>query len=141
MPKLLMAAFRRWREYLESQAGVEDNPYLDPGALVLSSADLDSVGVTWVRKVFNRVLQHAERHPQVELQQGGRWLTPHSARHTLNTHLLASDVSALNVQQYLGWQSQAAEAITRVQDDYLNRHLLDTQKVADAIDHLYSKDQ
>jgi integrase len=141
MPKLLAAAFRRWREYLVAQAGDEGNPFLQPDALVLSSADLDSVGVTWVRKTFNRILGHAERHPQVKLKPDERWLAPHSARHTLNTHLLASDVSALSVQQYLGWQSRAAEEITRVQDDYLNKHLLDTKKVADAIDHLYSSDQ
>jgi integrase len=133
MPEILASALERWRREAVTIFGE-----IRPEDYVLITPERDHVKPTWATKAFTRVLRHAEAHPKVQLEIGDRKLTPHSARHTLNSHLLGvKKAYALDVQHYLGWQSEAAKAITRVQAGYTDLRLLDTRAVAKAIDELY----
>ena len=57
------------------------------------------------------------------------------------THLLAAGVSPLLVQTYLGWTSEEAKILTRVQASYTALRLLNLEDVAKAIDGLYGPKQ
>jgi integrase len=134
LPGLLSDRLRRWRDALSQMTSY------DSLGLVFPAADGSPVSTTVVRKAWYRLITHAEAHPAVKLAGGDRWLTPHSCRHSLNTHLLAARVPPLDVQQFLGWQSEAGKALTRVQAGYTDLRLLDTASVASAIDVMYETD-
>jgi len=126
LPGLLRDALTRWRTELDD--GYTDLVFPDPDGLPVS--------VTVIRRAWARMLEHA-REKEI-LPEDSRWLTPHSARHSLNTHLLAERVPPLDVQLYLGWQSEAGRMLTRVQAGYTSVRLLDTTTVARSIDRLYA---
>lgn len=67
-----------------------------------------------------------------------RWVSPHAARHTLNTNLLAAGVAPLLVQSFLGWSSAEARILTRVQTVYTHFQLLRVDDVAKAVDLMYA---
>ncbi|OHD20136.1 MAG: hypothetical protein A2Y38_14890 [Spirochaetes bacterium GWB1_59_5] len=67
-----------------------------------------------------------------------RWVSPHAARHTLNTNLLAAGVAPLLVQSFLGWSSAEARILTRVQAVYTHLQLLRVDDVAKAVDLMYA---
>jgi len=67
-----------------------------------------------------------------------RWVSPHAARHTLNTNLLAAGVAPLLVQSFLGWSSAEARILTRVQAVYTHFQLLRVDDVAKAVDLMYA---
>lgn len=130
LPDLLHAALGHWRARL--------NPlYAD---LVFPDVAGGPISTTVIRVAWARLLTHAAKHDKVKLDVACRWLTPHSTRHTLNTHLLAARVPPLDVQLYLGWQSSIGKTLTRVQEGYTDMRLLDTSRVACAIDEIYRTD-
>jgi len=71
------------------------------------------------------------------VKSDGRWLTPHSCRHTINSVLLAAGASPLAVAEYLGWSSEVGRALSSIQSRYTHLELIDIRKVADAIDTAY----
>ncbi|MFP4534384.1 MAG: tyrosine-type recombinase/integrase, partial [Spirochaetaceae bacterium] len=134
MPELLAEALGEWRAHLEGKMGGA----MQPDDYVLMSADRYHVLPTWVTKTWKRVIEHAQSNPNVKLEVGHRKLTPHSTRHSVNSHLLmVKRLHPLDVQSFLGWESEAGKMITKVQSGYTDLNLLDTSKVAKAIDELY----
>jgi integrase len=121
LPSVLKSALVAWRSELEEQFT----------GYVFPDLNGEPVSETVVRRAWRRMLSNGK------VDAGERWLKPHSARHSLNTHLLAARVPALDVQLYLGWQSQEAKVLTRVQENYTHMQLLSTVSVADAVDRLY----
>jgi len=109
----------------------------DPDSFILSEGGGPPVGITWLRNAFKRVLAAAAAREDIVFTAGERWLTPHAARHTLNTALLAAEVSPLLVQTYLGWSSAESRALTNVQRQYSHLELLRLEDVAAKIDELY----
>jgi len=128
LPKLLLSRLEAWRDR---------HPPEDPDRFVLSEGGGPPVGVTWLRNAFARVLAAAEASDELAFERGDRWLTPHACRHTLNTSLLAAEVSPLLVQTFLGWSSAEARALTNVQRQYSHLELLRLEDVAAKIDELY----
>lgn len=129
LPKLLLRRLQDRRDLVRP----------DPDEFVLSEGGGPPVGITWLRNAFKRVLDAAEAREDINFVAGDRWLTPHAARHTLNTALLAAEVSPLLVQTYLGWSSAEARALTNIQRQYSHLELLDLPGVAAKIDELYGQ--
>jgi integrase len=90
---------------------------------------------------LHNVLENAVRKAREKkvLPDDGRVITSHSARHSLNTHLLAAGVAPLLVQSFLGWSSAEARILTRVQAAYTHFSLLRVEDVAKVVDRLYAK--
>lgn len=119
LPKIAAAALTEWRG-LALRTDAED--------LVFGNADGLLMSQTVVRKAWANIMRESG------IPVAGRWLTPHSLRHTLNSILLASGCSTLAVAEYLGWSSDIGKALSKVQAGYTHVELLDLRKVADAID-------
>jgi integrase len=100
-----------------------------------------SLGIEGLKNAFARILDVATKARPKWFTPCDRWLTPHSCRHTLNTALLAAGISPLLVQTYLGWSSQEARILTRVQAQYSHLELLRLEDVAEKIDELYGAAQ
>jgi integrase len=105
-----------------------------PQDFVLADAAGRSLGIEGLKNAFERTLQAAEG-----FRRAGRWLTPHSCRHSLNTALLASGLSPLLVQTYLGWSSQESRILSRVQAQYTHLQLLRLEDVAARIEELFGQ--
>ena len=128
LPLLLLRRLEAWHEL---------HPPDDPRQFILSVGGGPPVGVTWLRNCFKRVLASAEASADIAFVAGDRWLTPHSCRHSLNSHLLAAETSPLLCQSFLGWSSVEVQTLTAVQKGYSHLQLLNLQDVADTIDRLY----
>ena len=126
LPEIALKRLRRWRK---------TSLHTDPDDFVLATIDGPPVGITWCRGVFERVIKKTDESDNFD--RGDRWLTPHAARHTLNTALLAAGLSPLLVQTYLGWSSAEGRILGRVQTMYSHLELLRLEDVATAIDELY----
>lgn len=124
---LVLERLRTWRAESE-HASDED--------FILANIDGDAVGIEGLKNAFARTLEAAEKDKKIGLKIGERWLTPHACRHTLNTALLAAGLSPLLVQTYLGWSSQEARILTRVQAQYTHLQLLRLEDVAKAIEKM-----
>ncbi|MBN1461696.1 MAG: site-specific integrase [Armatimonadetes bacterium] len=129
LPRLALDRLRSWRE---------KSPHTGSEDFILATVDGAPVGITWVKDTFNRVLDAAEVDEDLEFKRGDRWLTPHAARHTLNTALLAAGVSPLLVQTFLGWSSAEGRILGRVQQMYSHLELLRLEDVAEKIEQLYA---
>jgi len=70
---------------------------------IFSTADGESVGITWIRKNFIKFINKIDKDPNSNFVIGDHTITPHIYRHSLNTNLLAAEVSPLLVQTFLGW--------------------------------------
>lgn len=101
----------------------------DPDDLVFAHGNGKRLGETWWRTRFQNALTAAG------IGRAGRWLTPHSFRHTLNTLLLEAGLSDHLVRAYLGW-SDDAQNITKVQAGYTHISAESTRTVAESIDSL-----
>jgi len=127
LPQLALERLQTWRE---------KSLCIGPEDFVLT-VDGPAMGITWIKNIFNRVMDAAEADKELGFKRGDRWLTPHAARHTLNTALLAAEVSPLLVQSFLGWSSAESRVLGRIQRQYTHLELLDLGAVANAIDELY----
>jgi len=132
LPRLLVEELKAWKKISE-HTGPDDFIFCDD----------DGKGLTQqvIKDSFQSMLDQAttaegEKEPLLKIE--GRWLTPHSTRHTLNSLLLASGVSPLNVAEFLGWSSEIGRAISAVQKNYTHLELVDLMKVADMIDELFT---
>ncbi len=127
LPRLAVDRLERWRAA---------SPHTGPEDWIFAMIDGDALGITGLKNLFARVLEAAEKAKL--LKRGDRWLTPHSARATLNTALLSAGLSPLLIGTYLGWTSAEAKLLGRVQGQHYTRlELLDLRSVAAKIDELY----
>jgi len=90
----------------------------------------------WWRENFKAILKYAG------VEAAGRHLTPHSLRHSLNTHLLEAGVDPLRIQVYL-WGTRVDDprapvsgGITKIQNIYTHFQASMTEPVARAIERL-----
>lgn len=113
--------------------------------LVFCYDDGSRLGATWWRKNFCKTLVRAglavKEPKQYRDKKGrkrviykyknkrGKWITPHSLRHSLNSHLLSAGCDILKVRAYLGWSDNIRQPVlTPVQQGYthwLPEHLRD----------------
>ncbi len=110
-----------------------------PADLVFSHEDGRKLNQTWLRDAF---IAGLEEH---EISAGSRWLTPHSLRHSLNTHLLEAGVDPLRVQLYL-WGKRGSDEeqgttskLTAVQTGYSHFRGKMTEPVARKIEEIYPR--
>jgi integrase len=89
------------------------------------------LGETWWREHFDSGLDGAG------IIRGRRNLTPHSLRHSLNTHLLEVGVDPLRIQLYLWGPKVESQGITKTQNVYTHFGAAMTEPVARAIERLY----
>ncbi len=123
-----LASLRAWRKASE---------WTKPEHYALADAAGRPLGIEGLQNAFERVLQAAEEDKELGFHRAGRWLTPHSCRHSLNTALLASGLSPLLVQSYLGWSSAENRILTRVQAQYTHLQLLRLEDVAARVEELF----
>ncbi|OQB97850.1 MAG: site-specific tyrosine recombinase XerC [Spirochaetes bacterium ADurb.Bin110] len=87
----------------------------------------------WWKKNFDSAMQKSKLS---FYDSDGHKRTPHSLRHTLNTILLAEDVSPILVREYLGW-SEDSNKLTRVQRGYTHFSVTDMKGLVDTIDRVF----
>ncbi len=109
--------------------------YVSADTPIITDADGGIVGPTWVGDMWRRVKSAA---PDYGIDFGDRWLTPHSCRHSLNTWLLIEGAPPLQVQEFLGWESEAGKALAAMQHHYGHFELAGTRKVAEYIEGILS---
>ena len=79
--------------------------------LIFCYEDGTRLGPTWWRKSFQRALKKAKITKND--------VTPHSLRHSLNSHLLAAGCDPVKVRAYMGWTDNVrAPVLTPVQAGY-----------------------
>jgi integrase len=101
--------------------------------------DGSRLGVTWWKKAFTRAMDAAEKTEKACTDWSERNVTPHSLRHSLNSHLLAGGADPIKVRAYMGWSDNVFQPIlTPVQAGYTRwppEHLRD---LVPAIDKIFS---
>jgi len=115
----------------------ETTYYNNPDNFVFPTADGFSVGITWIRKNFLKFFKRIDEDENSEFKIDNRQLTPHVFRHSLNTNLLAAEVSPLLVQTFLGWSSDEQKILTKVQKGYTGLELLRLETVSETIENIY----
>lgn len=128
---LALSRLKKWRDRLASELEAP----LSEEAFVFGNLDNKPLGYEGLHNVLETAIGDA-RTKDI-LPSDDRWLSPHSARHSLNTNLLAFGVSPLLVQSYLGWTSAEGKILTRVQSAYTHLRLLKVEDVAKAVDNMY----
>lgn len=108
---------------------------------IFGNKDGDPISPQVIKDAWQTVMDDATApkdgaEPIIKLE--GRWITPHSSRHTLNSALLAAGCTPFAVAEYLGWSSELGDALTKVQAGYSHLQLIDLKKIADTIDKLYT---
>ncbi len=103
---------------------------------VFGTIDGKSLGYEGLHNVLEKRIK--EFRATTLLSDDGRWISCHSARHTLNTNLLVAIVPPLLVKSFLGWSSAEAKILTRVQAVYTHLTLLRAEDVAKAVDLMYA---
>lgn len=111
--------------------------YDRPSDFIFSNADRKAVGITWIRKNLLKYLTKIDKDPENSFKLSGRQITPHVYRHSLNTNLLAAEVSPLLVQTFLGWSSEEGKILTKLQNGYTGFQLLRLETVSEAIEKMY----
>ena len=105
--------------------------------LVFCYDDGSRLGVTWWKKSFTRAMDTAEKTERACTDWRERNITPHSLRHSLNSHLLAAGCDPIKVRAYMGWSDNMFQPIlTPVQAGYTRwppEHLRDQVKVIDQL--------
>ena len=130
IPRLALTRLKAWRDALPFQPNGEH--------FVFGFLDCRPLGYEGAHNVFETIIKEARGVGILPIEDE-RWLTPHAARHSLNTHLLASGLSPLLVQTFLGWSSAESRVLTRVQASYTHLRLLKVEEVAEAVDRIYGK--
>jgi len=128
LPSSLLEQLKKWKTITYND---------QPDDFIFCTADGGAVGVTWCRKNLLQYLDIVDQDENCEFSLDGRKLTPHCYRHSLNTNLLAAEVSPLLVQTYLGWSSDEAKILTRVQRGYTGLELLRLETVSETIETMY----
>jgi integrase len=132
LPALVLDRLKTWRDRVATTlGGPPPNQHF-----VFGDIDGHPLGYEGAHNVLERAIEEA-RESGVLPEEDDRWLSPHSARHGLNTNLLAAGVAPLLVQSYLGWTSAEGKILTKVQASYTHLQLLRVEDVAVEIDHLY----
>jgi integrase len=97
--------------------------------LVFCYEDGNRLGVTWWKKAFTRAMDAAEKTEKACTDWKVRGITPHSLRHSLNSHLLAVGCDPIKIRAYMGWSDNiAVPVLTPVQSGYTHwqpEHLRD----------------
>ncbi len=87
--------------------------------LIFCYDDGSSFGVTWWKKSFAHAMEAAERTEKACTDWKARNITPHSLRHSLNSHLLAAGCDPIKVRAYMGWSDNVPQPVlTPVQAGY-----------------------
>lgn len=133
LARLALDRLKEWKACLVEATSSEPAPDL----FVFGDMEGHPLGYEGAHNVFETIIKEARRE-KVLPEDDGRWLSPHSARHSLNTNLLAAGVAPLLVQSYLGWTSAEAKILTRVQAGYTHLQLLRVEDVAKAVDEMYT---
>jgi integrase len=75
--------------------------------------------VTWWKNRFTKAMIKAEESEKACTDWKDRNITPHSLRHSLNSHLLNSGCDPIKVRAYMGWSDNIVQPIlTAVQAGY-----------------------
>ena len=82
-------------------------------------------GETWWLKRFKMALKRAGIEPS------GRWLTPHSFRHTINTIVRNSGHDPAKIRAVLGWMDE------EIQDKYTHWEAEHLRKWAEIVDDIW----
>lgn len=127
IPRLAADALTAWRKVAARTA---------PDAFVFGDEDGAMLSQGVLQRIWATVMADltAEREGGPLVLTSGRWLTPHSLRHSLNSLLLAAGASPIAVAEYMGWSSDLGAALTRIQANYSHVNLIDLRRVADTID-------
>jgi integrase len=113
---------------------LEEYTFMRKG-LVFCSPEGGRLRTTWWRESFKALLRAGG------IDAAGRHITPHSLRHSLNTHLLEAGVDPLRIQLYLwGPRAQAGQesGISKIQRIYTHFQSDMTEPVALAIESLFT---
>jgi integrase len=87
--------------------------------MVFCYDDGSRLGVTWWKKAFTRAMDAAEKTEKACTDWNDKNVTPHSLRHSLNSHLLAAGCDAVKVRAYMGWSDNVLQPVlTPVQAGY-----------------------
>jgi len=132
LPKLLVAELKDWKK-LTPKKGTDDLVFADEEGAALTQQILKDAFASMLEAAST-----AEKEEDPLLEPAGRWLTPHSARHSLNSALLSAGASPLAVAEFMGWSSELGRALSRVQAGYTHLELVDLMKIADTIDGLFT---
>ncbi len=128
LAKLALDRLKAWKDSL---------PYEAPGDYFVFGTSLGKgLGYEGLHNVLEDCIKEARSEDIIP--DDDRWVSPHAARHTLNTNLLAAGVAPLLVQSFLGWSSAEARILTRVQAIYTHFQLLRVDDVAKAVDMIYA---
>jgi len=133
IPKPLQDDLAIYHAQMEAASRV----YVKPDAFIVCSPDAGSVGATFVAHVWKTVKERTAD----KIGWSDRWLTPHSCRHTLNTWLLAREAPPLQVQEYLGWQSEAGKALAAMQSHYAHMSIVGTERVAQIVGEILEPEE
>jgi integrase len=99
--------------------------YLNIDDFLFCYDDGSRVGETWWRSRFQRALRRAQIEP------GGRWLTPHSFRHTINTIVRGSGHDPAKILPVLGWMDE------EIQDNYTHWEAEHLRRWAEIVDDIW----
>ncbi len=102
-----------------------DSLHLQPDDFLFCYDDGSRVGETWWHEHFKAALKAAEIDP------GGRWLTPHSFRHTINTIVRDSGHDPAKIRAVLGWMDE------EIQDNYTHWQTEDLRRWAEIVDRIW----
>lgn len=125
IPTPLIHDLKAYQRQMETASRV----FVHQDTFIVPSPDAESIGPTFVSDVWKVVRERTAD----KIAWSERWLTPHSCRHTLNTWLLAREAPPLQVQEFLGWQSEAGKALAAMQQHYGHFELAGTKKVAQIV--------
>ena len=123
--------------------------------LVFCYDDGSRLGTTWWRKNFYKSLvragiasrearhyRNAKGRKQITYKYQnvrGEWITPHSLRHSLNTHLLDCGCDPVKIRAYFGWSENILlPTLTTVQKGYTHWEPDRLKDILPAIDGIFS---
>jgi integrase len=99
--------------------------HVQPDDFLFCYDDGSRVGETWWHERFKRALRRAEIEP------AGRWLTPHSFRHTVNTIVRDAGQDPAKIRAVLGWMDEA------IQDNYTHWEAQHLRQWAEIVDEIW----
>lgn len=131
--------------------------HTDPGNLVFCYANGERLKNDWWKTNFRKIMSRAGimlHTPEKYRDKSGRKrtrhvysnprnVTPHSLRHSLNSHLIAAGCDPIKVQCYMGWSNQAVRgaiahaSLTRVQAGYTHLGPDQLDDIVPAIDAVF----
>jgi integrase len=110
---------------------------VDQDVFVIPNPDGGPVGASFIQGVWSDIRKISED----AINWNDRWLTPHSCRHTLNTWLLILGAPPIQVQTFLGWESDAGKALATMQQHYGHLDLAGTRQAAAQVSKILLPDR